>query len=41
MEDLRTSSRQIEFLNKYADTTINKDAEVEYLDYDWALNEQK
>ena len=28
----------IEFLNKYSSTKINQNAQVGYLDYDWALN---
>ena len=29
----------IDFLNKYASTNINGNAKVEYVEYDWALNE--
>lgn len=33
---------RIEFLNKYsAEVQINKTAEIEFLDYNWSLNEQK
>jgi len=31
---------RIEFLNKYSATKINPDAEVDYLEYLWTLNEQ-
>lgn len=29
----------IKFINTYADVKINKDADLEYLDYNWSLNE--
>ncbi|MFK7810253.1 MAG: DUF547 domain-containing protein [Saprospiraceae bacterium] len=29
----------IDYLNKYSDTKINSDASINYLEYDWALNE--
>ena len=32
---------RIEFVNKYSAQQVNEDAEVEFLDYDWSLNEQK
>lgn len=32
---------RIEFINKYSATQVNEDAEVDYLDYNWSLNEQK
>ncbi len=32
---------RIEFINKYSATQVNEDAEVDYLEYIWALNEQK
>ncbi|MBK7869837.1 MAG: DUF547 domain-containing protein [Saprospiraceae bacterium] len=28
-----------DFVNKYADTKINKDTKIEYLEYNWGLNE--
>ncbi|GAC1422816.1 MAG: DUF547 domain-containing protein [Flavisolibacter sp.] len=31
----------IEFINQYAPVRIKENAEVEYLDYDWDLNEKK
>ena len=30
----------IEYINQYSDTKINKNATIEYLDYDWNLNKQ-
>jgi len=30
----------ISYLNKYSDTKINDDATVEYMDYDWSLNDK-
>ncbi len=35
----RDASSIVEYLNKYAPIKINDDAEVEYLDYLWGLNE--
>ena len=31
----------IEYINQYAEVKINDDAEIDYLDYNWKLNEQK
>jgi hypothetical protein len=31
---------RVELINKYAETKVNPDAEVEYLEYDWGLNDQ-
>jgi len=28
----------IDYLNKYSTTTVNRDAKIEYMEYDWALN---
>ncbi|GAA5222365.1 DUF547 domain-containing protein [Membranihabitans marinus] len=30
----------IDFLNKYSQVEINKDADIDYQDYDWSINEQ-
>ena len=30
----------IEYINQYAPAQVNTDAEIEYLDYDWGLNER-
>lgn len=30
----------IEYINQYAETTISEDAEIDYLDYNWKLNQQ-
>ena len=30
----------IDFINKYSKVKVNKDAKLEYLDYNWELNEQ-
>lgn len=32
---------RIEFVNKYSTKKVNTDAKVDYLDYNWSLNEQK
>lgn len=31
---------RIELINKYAESKVNTDAEVEFLEYDWGLNDQ-
>lgn len=38
--DFTKNGSLIDFLNKYAPVQISKDADIEYLDYDWNLNEQ-
>jgi hypothetical protein len=38
--DFTKKGSLIDFLNKYAPLTIQPDAEISYLDYDWRLNEQ-
>lgn len=37
-EDFVKSGTLIDFLNKYSTTKISKNAKVEYLPYDWSLN---
>lgn len=37
--DFKTNTTLIEFINQYADTQLSEDAEIEYIDYDWSLNE--
>lgn len=37
-EDFVKSGSLIDFLNKYSTTKVNKGAKVEYLPYDWSLN---
>ncbi len=37
--DFTKKSSLIEFLNQYSTTNINKNASIEYRDYDWSLNE--
>lgn len=39
--DFTKNSTLIEYLNKYAPVKINADADIEYKDYNWTLNEQK
>lgn len=36
----KNGSSVIDFVNKYAATKINKNADIDYLTYDWGLNEQ-
>ncbi len=37
----KTGLTKIEFINKYSPVKINADANIEYMTYDWGLNEQK
>ncbi len=39
--DFTKNGSLIDYLNKYADQKINANADIEYLDYNWNLNEQK
>jgi Protein of unknown function, DUF547 len=36
----KNGSSVIDFVNKYSATKINKNASINYLEYDWGLNEQ-
>jgi len=38
--DFTKSETLIEFINKYSKTPINKNAQIDYKDYDWNLNRQ-
>jgi len=38
-EDFTIKGSLISFINKYAITKINQDASIQYLEYDWGLNE--
>ncbi|MCA6073648.1 DUF547 domain-containing protein [Fulvivirga sedimenti] len=37
--DFKKNGTLIEFLNRYSQTRIQPDADIDYLDYDWALND--
>jgi hypothetical protein len=39
--DFTKNGSLIDFLNKYASQSINEDAKISFLEYDWSLNEQK
>ncbi|MEQ8925293.1 MAG: DUF547 domain-containing protein [Fulvivirga sp.] len=39
--DFKQNGSLISFLNKYSDTHINEDADVDFLEYDWNLNDIK
>jgi len=39
--DFTKKTSLIAFLNQYADIKIAKDADIDYLDYNWQLNEKK
>jgi hypothetical protein len=39
-EDFTMNSTVIEYLNRYSNTKIDKDANVSYLKYNWSLNEK-
>ncbi|WP_417612216.1 hypothetical protein [Owenweeksia hongkongensis] len=38
--DFTQDGSLIEYLNKFAPVKINSDADIEYLEYNWGLNEQ-
>ncbi|MEP6464829.1 MAG: DUF547 domain-containing protein [Parafilimonas sp.] len=38
--DFTKNGSLIDYLNKYAPVKINKDADIDYLDYNWNLNQQ-
>jgi Protein of unknown function, DUF547 len=38
-EDFKGDNSLVKFLNKYSAVTVNSDAKVEYLEYNWLLNE--
>ncbi|CAN5243313.1 DUF547 domain-containing protein [soil metagenome] len=40
-KDFTKNSGKIEYLNKYAPVKINRNADIDYLDYSWDINEQK
>ncbi|SNS52308.1 Protein of unknown function, DUF547 [Ekhidna lutea] len=39
--DFNNNGTLIEYINQYSSTKLSKDADIEWKDYDWALNEQK
>lgn len=39
-EDFKKEDALIKFLNKYGPVTVNADAKIEYLEYNWQLNGQ-
>lgn len=39
--DFKKKTTLIEYINQYAPTKLNKGAEIDWMDYNWALNEQK
>ena len=39
-DDFTQNGSLIDYLNKYAPVKINSDADIDYLDYNWNLNEQ-
>ena len=39
--DFEKGQTKIEFINKYASPKLNANAKIDYLDYNWNLNEQK
>lgn len=39
-DDFTKNGSVIDYLNKYADTKIKKNAKISYLKYDWSLNEK-
>jgi hypothetical protein len=39
--DFTKEMNLIEYINQYSKIKLNKQAEIDWMDYDWALNEQK
>ena len=39
--DFTEKNSLIDYINKYADKEISKDSEIDYLTYDWRLNEKQ
>ncbi len=39
--DFKQNGSLVDFINKYSTTKINSSTKIDYLDYDWNLNEQK
>lgn len=39
-KDFTRNGDLIDYLNQYAKTRINKNADIDYMDYDWSLNEK-
>jgi hypothetical protein len=39
--DFKKEGKLIDFLNRYSPVSIQSDADIEYLDYNWQLNERK
>lgn len=39
--DFTKSMSLVEYINQYSETKLNKKADIDWKDYDWALNEQK
>lgn len=39
--DFKDNGSVIDYINQYAETKISTDANVDYVDYNWSLNEQK
>ena len=37
--DFKEGQTLIQFLNKYAKVKINEDADVDFMDYEWSLND--
>jgi hypothetical protein len=37
-DDFTVNGSVIDYINKYANTTVNKEAKIKYLPYDWSLN---
>jgi len=38
---LQDKNSLIDYINKYSDKEISKDSEIDYLTYDWRLNEKQ
>lgn len=40
-KDFTKEGSLIQFINKYSKVKLNKEAKIEYLDYDWSLNDKR
>lgn len=40
-DDFTKKNNLIEYLNRYSDTKLPQDSEIDYLTYDWGLNEKR
>ena len=39
--DFTKNGTLVDFINQYSESKLNEDADIDWMDYHWALNEQK